>query len=37
MSGIQQIDESLIETVVSDLGLKSEADETGGKNKQPVF
>ena len=37
MSGIQLIDESLIETVIGDLGLKSEADENSGKTKQPAF
>ncbi|MDI6740458.1 MAG: AAA family ATPase [Candidatus Edwardsbacteria bacterium] len=37
MTGIQQIDESLIESVVADLGLKSDLENTDSKSKQPVF
>jgi type II secretory pathway predicted ATPase ExeA len=37
MTGIQQIDESLIESVVADLGLKSDLENSDSKTKQPVF
>ncbi|HTY08134.1 MAG TPA: AAA family ATPase [Candidatus Edwardsbacteria bacterium] len=37
MTGIQQIDETLIESVVADLGLKSDAENSDNKSKQPVF
>jgi len=37
MSGIQQIDEALIESVVADLGLKSDVENADSKSKQPVF
>ena len=37
MTGIQQIDETLIESVVADLGLKSDAESNDAKSKQPVF
>jgi hypothetical protein len=37
MTGIHQIDESLIESVVADLGLKSDAESSDSKSKQPVF
>ncbi len=37
MTGIQQIDESLIESVVADLGLKSDLENSDAKSKQPVF
>ena len=37
MAGAQAVDETLIETVVADLGLKSEAAGADTKTKTPVF
>ena len=37
LSGIHLIDESIIESVVGDLGLKSEVEGGDAKAKQPVF